>query len=63
MVFNLKSETGVLQLSGEVRGRYEERHVSYTDRRNVTQLLEFGWFCCYVKRHVPSVCLSCSEQI
>jgi hypothetical protein len=58
IIFNLKSETEILQLSGEERSCYEERHLSDTDRRNVIQLFEFGWFCCYVKRHVPSVCLS-----
>jgi hypothetical protein len=62
MILNLKFQTGILQLSGEEGSCYEDRHVSDADRRrNVIQLLEFGWFYCYVKSHVPSVCLSCSE--
>lgn len=58
MIFILKSHTEILQLSGEDRSCNEGRHVSDADLRNVIQLLEVGWFCCYVKRHVPSVCMS-----
>lgn len=54
-IFNFKSQTGILQLSGEERSCNEGIHVSGTDRRNVIQLLQFGWFCCYVKRHVCRV--------